>query len=205
MTLFRNKYRIESTRLPGWSYSSPGVYFVTVCSYNRINLFGDVAKNEMHLNEYGCIFADEWIKSFNIREELLSDEFIVMPNHLHAIVHISCSSCQNADVSGHHSKTRNYRDETPSRASLRIGLQPGQDFVGLRSASISSFIAGLKSAVTKRINTMRQTPGTPVFQKRFYDHIVRNEKDLIRIREYIRNNPANWEHDTLNCLNSNSH
>jgi putative transposase len=250
MALFKNKYRIESARFPGWNYSSPGCYFITVCTYNRIHLFGEIANKKMHLNEYGNIVFDEWNKSFDIRDELFPDEFIVMPDHLHAIVHLIVETSGRTSLPGRaslpggrypmhfsgiplrgsrilirdpHKPVRNshsfYRidessgyicetpgfidetsglfDETPGRASLRDESQTGQDMYGLRPASLSSFMAGVKSSITKRINTVRQTPGERVFQHRFYDHIVRNEQELSRIRQYIKNNPANWKQDTL--------
>lgn len=88
MSRFQNKYRIESSRLPGWDYSSPGHYFITVCTHNRINVFGEITHNTMNLNKYGSIVIHEWKKSFGIRRELVADEFIVMPNHFHGIVQL---------------------------------------------------------------------------------------------------------------------
>ena len=88
MTKFRNKYRIESTRAQWWDYAKPGCYFITICTANRAYLFGDIYDNEMHLSKLGVIVYDEWNKSFKMRAELFCDTFVIMPNHLLAILRI---------------------------------------------------------------------------------------------------------------------
>ena len=86
MTLFDNKYRIESARREGWDYADNGYYFVTICTKDREHFFGEIENGEMILNEYGKIVQEEWEKSFEIRKELFCDAFIIMPNHIHGIV-----------------------------------------------------------------------------------------------------------------------
>jgi REP element-mobilizing transposase RayT len=182
MTLFSKKYRVEPARLPKWDYSSPGRYFVTVCTFDRSEMFGAIVNDEMRVNECGGIVNDEWEKSFEIRHELKCDEFIVMPNHIHGIIRIYGSGDSVV--------------ETHGRASLPINKTKPQTGIAYRTPkSISSFIAGFKSAATKRINELRKLPGACVWQPRFHDHIVRNERELFAIRQYIRNNPANWKND----------
>ena len=85
MALFRNKYRIESARLPGWDYSNPGHYFVTICTYDHGNLLGIIDKGVMTCNKYGRIVHDEWQITGNKHNHFRLDEFMVMPNHMHAI------------------------------------------------------------------------------------------------------------------------
>jgi len=186
----------KQIRLKGYDYSLPGYYFITLCTHDRRNLFGDIYDNEMHLNAYGRIVWDEWNASFIIRHELLSDEFIVMPNHIHGIVKIitettvgpnGCSAAQRK----------------PIRPHSRADQQDQTKIVHFQQKSLSSFMAGFKSAVTKRINKMRNTYGTPVLQYRYHDHIIRNEKELFYIRHYIKYNPMNWKQDTLNSGNEN--
>src|SRR5512135_1100423 len=89
MTLFKNKYRIESARLRGYDYSSPGLYFVTICTKNRVSYFGDVVNGKMELSPMGNIVADEWQKTPDIRANVQLDEWVVMPNHLHGIIWIT--------------------------------------------------------------------------------------------------------------------
>ena len=212
MSLYRNKYRIESARLRNWDYSSPGYYFVTVCSFDRICLFGDISDKQMQLNQNGIIVYDEWIKSFEIRHELIQDEFMVMPNHFHTIVRIvgpdnpvMTHGHESVLAHGHEQSVLAHGHEqsveTHGRASL-INDAPAQTKISPRTGiayrtpkSISSLMAGFKSVVTKRINENRQTPRAPVWQPRFHDHIIRDERELFIIRRYIRNNPANWNKD----------
>ena len=176
MTLYRNRYRVESKRKKGFDYSSPGYYYLTLCTRNRVHLFGEIVNHEMVLNEYGDIVHQEWYKSFEIRRELQPDEFIIMPNHIHGIVRIVrppaiAQSCHNP--------------ESPDCSELVSSTDSP-----LRPKSISSFMAGVKAAMTKRINSLRGTPCKPVWQSRFYDSIIRDDASLFRIREYIRNNPG---------------
>jgi REP element-mobilizing transposase RayT len=183
MTLYRNRYRIGPARLRGWDYSSQGYYFVTVCVHDRKELFGKIIDNKMRANEYGKIVTDEWWKSFEIRNELYGDEFIVMPNHIHGIVRISGSSV-----------------ETHGRASLQKQSENKNGIAIRAPKSVSSFIAGFKSSATKRINQIRNTPGRAIWQPRFYDHIIRDGKTLFQIRTYVRNNPLHWDSDEENPL-----
>jgi putative transposase len=170
MTLkFHNKYRVDSARLRGYDYSRPGAYFITICTKNRVHYFGKIIDGKMALNNIGKIVECEWIRSFDIRKELLHDEWIVMPDHIHGIVII---------INGGRSLV-----ETHSRASLPFERKP---------RSISSFVAGFKSAVTKQINDMGRMQGGSIWQSRFNDHIIRNADEMNRIRQYIANNPMNW-------------
>lgn len=189
---FQNKYRIPSARWQSWDYSSEGLYFITINVAHHAFLFGTIANKEMYLSEYGQIVAEEWTKSFEIREELFCDSFVIMPNHIHAILRIEypvethgrASDDVNNDV---------YHIETHSRASV-----PGDRGNGVafrEPKSISSFVAGFKSAVTKRINTIRQTKGKPIWQERFHDHVIRDYEECRRIGAYIDSNIANWHED----------
>lgn len=183
----------RSIRLKGYDYSRNGAYFVTICSWNREFLFGEIAgvkagKPEMILNEYGEIVHDEWIKTGLIRKEIEIDEFIVMPNHFHGIVFI---------------KGRGDRLVVPLATIAdsihgRPPVAPTDERHGPRPKSISSFLAGFKSIATKRIDESRQTPGAPVWQRNYYERIVRNEIEFNRICEYIVSNPANWNDDENN-------
>jgi REP element-mobilizing transposase RayT len=86
MTLFKNKYRIESTRLKNWNYASAGWHFITICTKNRELFFGDVKTGDMVLSATGEIVSEEWLKAEEIRSNVDLDEWIVMPNHVHGII-----------------------------------------------------------------------------------------------------------------------
>ena len=158
----------RSIRLQGYDYSQAGAYFVTLCTQNRECLFGEIVNGEMRLNEAGRVVADEWINTAEIRDEIELDEWVVMPNHFHGILVI-----------------------TVGRGDRRVAP------TGPQPRSIGAVMAGFKSAATKRINELRQTPGMKLWQRNYWEHIVRNEPELNRIREYIHNNPAQWVLDKL--------
>ncbi len=173
-----HRHHRRSIRLKGYNYTHPGAYFVTICTYEHSCLFGRVVDGKMRLNGYGEMVRDEWFRSVNIRSEieLYPDEFVVMPNHIHGIVWI----VDNVGATGRSPLPSHYPPRGPAKHSL------------------SSFIAGFKSAVTKRINRHRHTPGGVVWQRNYYEHIIRTELALNAIRQYIRDNPLRWHLDQYN-------
>ncbi|WP_321299414.1 transposase [Marinifilum fragile] len=172
---FQNKYRIPSARATWWDYSNDGLYFITICTRNQEILFGEIESEQMILSPIGKIVEEEWLKSFSIRDELYCEEYVIMPNHIHAILQIKNNG--NEPV------------ETHGRASLQgVAYRPPK--------SISSFVAGFKSAATTKINQYRQST-MPVWQTRFYDHIIRDFEEYHRIQNYIIDNPRNWQKDKL--------
>lgn len=186
MSLYKNRYRIESIRLKNWDYSSDGYYFITICTKYREHLFGEIINNKINLSDIGKIVFQEWNKSFDIRAELFCDCFVIMPNHIHGVLRINISSVEtHAPVETHAA--------TPVETHAVLSLQ-GRGHV---PKSISSFVAGFKSHATKQINGYRNTPGGFVWQPRFHDHVIRNNGELNRIRKYINNNPCNWKEDNL--------
>jgi putative transposase len=172
-------HKRRSIRLPGYDYTQPGAYFITIDTHQRTCLFGEIAHGGMRLNECGEIARAEWLKTAEIRREIELDEFIVMPNHFHAIITIM--ECGNGFVGA---QRRCAPTHTPKSNVI--------------PKSIGAIVRAYKSAVTYRINRIRRTPGTPVWQRNYWEHIIRDEHDLSRIREYIRNNPAQWETDMEN-------
>ncbi|MBW7899065.1 Transposase IS200 like protein [Candidatus Brocadiaceae bacterium B188] len=186
MEKFKKTYRIPSARAPWWNYSWRGCYFITVCTAHHACVFGKISDGQMLPSPIGEIVLLEWERSFQMRAELFCNAFVLMPNHLHAIVRIV-----NSDPT--------VTVETHGRASLQTPKQsptPMNTGIAYRSPrSISSFVAGFKSSATKRINEFRNTPKTPVWQSRFHDHIIRNVDEYHWIAHYIRTNPENWEND----------
>ncbi|MCP4724807.1 MAG: transposase [bacterium] len=178
MDEFTNRFpERRSTRLKEYDYSQAGGYFITICTYNRECIFGDINDGEMHLNEFGRVVKKEWVKSQKIRREIQLDEYTIMPNHFHAILHIENSTDENDSIRANR------------RSPLRV------DTVKMEKKSLSSLVAGFKSNVTIYINKIRQTPGMHVWQRNFYEHVIRDEEDLNKIRQYILDNPQKWEQD----------
>ncbi len=190
MTRLRTKYRIASARAAWWDYARDGRYFITVCTANRECLFGQILQRELDTSPIGEIVLREWDKSFEMRQELFCDAFVLMPNHLHAILRIE-NNVQTHGSASCASDTSSGEMKTHDRASVPLPSRSPK--------SISSFMAGFKSSATKLINEYRNTPGRPVWQARFHDHIIRNDGEFQRISYYIINNPVNWRNDKFNC------
>ncbi len=187
MAKYQNKYRTTSARAKWWNYANDGVYFITICTADRLHLFGEIKNAKMHFSDIGEIANYEWNKSFDIRTELFCDVSEIMPNHIHALLRI---------VNDLHNNASNPMLQNPDNTPEIIIPNHG---IAIRAKkSISSFVAGFKSSATKQINELRNTPKLPVWQPRFHDHIVRNRDEYERIYRYIKNNPATWERDRLN-------
>lgn len=177
---FQNKYRISSARLQNWDYAWNAAYFVTICTQNRECYFGDVVDGEMQLSEIGKIVKTEWIKTFEIRPDmnLQLGEWIIMPNHFHAIIIIG------------ENKYNSHR--TDAMHCVSSNTTTTKNKFGPQSKNLASIIRGLKSAVTTHT---RKKHIDFAWQPRFHDHIIRNADEYKRIENYILNNPKNWKGD----------
>jgi putative transposase len=194
-----SKHHRQTIRLKGHDYSSDGMYFITICAYQRNCLFGSITNGVMHHNEYGQIVAEEWLKSADIRQEIELGEWVIMPNHIHGIVIIDRPESVNFVV-GAQGLAPLQDVPTRPKSPQDLSLQPKSLHQGVASRqpkSLSTFIAGFKMAVTKRINLARNAPGTPVWQRNYYEHIIRSEAAFQTILKYIRDNPKNWDSDQL--------
>jgi len=158
----------RSIRLKEYDYSQTGAYFLTICTYRRQCLLGAMVDGKVILSSIGTIVVEEWLRSAEIRKEIELDTFVIMPNHLHGIVAMQrgereiVSNCLEAE---------------------RRTMKP---------KTIGSFVSGFKAAATARVNELRGTPGKSLWQRNYYEHVIRSEKELNRIREYIENNPLRW-------------
>ena len=206
---FRDKYRIPSNRLRGWNYASSGHYYITIVTAGRNRLFGEIKNGEMILNDLGQIVYDEFFKSFELREELFLGEFVLMPDHLHAIVILDKSKCECSGHVGMHDRVVTHdRVETHGRASLpQPQSQPTSPQFQRQPKSISSFVAGFKSSTIKRIDDWidsnnvamaKFNKNNPLWQSNYHDHIIRNEIEYRHISDYIIRNPIEWKEDALN-------
>ena len=186
MAKYQGKYRIGSARLAWYDYGSAGMYFVTICTKNRVHYFGKImtdpksrADAQMQLNDIGRIVEDEWIKTPEIRPDmhLALGEFVVMPDHFHGIMIIGA----NPYNMHHGGRIAMHRDST------------AMNTFGPQSKNLASIVRGFKSAVTTRVRKMGNTDFA--WQSRYHDHIIRNRHSFERISQYIRNNPKNWQQD----------
>ena len=217
MDKFRNKYRIQSHRMPNWDYAGSGYYFITIVTQNRECNLGNIVNTSMILSDFGKIVENEWYKSFEIRSELFLDEFILMPNHLHAIIILEkIKNEKTTNMNGlhgtHGTGTHGTHVETHGRASLQSPEQSPEQSIEQstepifirKPKSISSFIAGFKSAINSKIddyigennlNIPKYNRNNHFFQPNYHDHIIRNNAEYKRIKNYIINNPLNWDKD----------
>jgi len=215
MTLFKDKYRVESIRLLGYDYSQPGAYFITIVTHNRQCSFGNIIDDEMMLNEFGVLVQNEWLKTGIIRPNINIDAFVVMPNHLHGIIIITDND------NGHSRDSRDSRDsrrdtlqrvstitdtitdtDTDTITDTEMGTETDtgtiEQFGKPTKNSIPTIVRSFKSTTTKQINQMRQTPMQPLWQRNYFEHVIRDDNELTRIHQYIINNSKRWEEDNLN-------
>ncbi len=143
----------------------------------------------MILNELGTIARNEWMKTAEIRDNVELDEYVIMPNHIHGIISLNDPVGAHCNVPLQHNGPQ--INTRPYHASPRQTEQFGKS----TKNSIPTTIKLYKSAVTTRINRLRHSPGAPVWQRNYYEHIIRNETSYHHIAEYIRNNPLNWRND----------
>ncbi|RMF59806.1 MAG: hypothetical protein D6743_15820 [Calditrichaeota bacterium] len=171
MTYNPNIHHRRSIRLKNYDYSRAGAYFVTLCTHNRECLFGEIIRGELALNQFGKTADQMWMDIGTRFPHVELDEYVIMPNHMHAILVFTAS------VGAIH--------ESPLRMSVRER----------RNMALPKLIGRFKMLSAKRINELRHTSGTPVWQRNYYEHIIRNENDLNRIRKYIMENPLKWGED----------
>ncbi len=185
----------RSIRLKGYDYTLPGAYFLTICTYHREEIFGEVTEGEMRLNPLGEIVQAEWIRSAKIRKEirLIEDEFVVMPNHVHGIVWIVENESVGADGVRPGEQPSTTKNESHDKGARSGGTRR----VPLRMAprSLSSFIAGFKAAVTSRAG--QELNAANIWQRNYYERIIRNENELRNFWDYIDINPMRWQDDPL--------
>jgi len=184
----------RSIRLREYDYRSSGVYFVTICAFQRECLFGGVAGGEVWLHEIGNIVQEEWLKTAEIRPNIELDAYVIMPNHFHAVI------IMHEDVGAHCMRLVSGATHV-NGAHCGDSRAHGSAPLRRQSGSIGSIIAGFKSATTSRINAFRDNSGCPVWQRNFYEHIIRNETDLTNVRQYIADNPLKWDQDENNPTN----
>lgn len=167
-----DKHHRRSIRLQGYDYASAGSYFITLCTHQRQCLFGEIVDGQMRLNEFGQIAADTYLWLATQYPYIHLDSWVVMPNHLHGIIVMADYPCKG-----------------DSRIAPAVNGAPRK--------SLGRLIGAFKTVSTKQINLIRNTPGMPLWQRNYYEHIIRDDRALQNIRRYIQNNPSAWQEDKL--------
>ncbi len=197
---FKNKYRIKSARLKNYDYSQNGMYFVTICTKNREDYFGEIKDGEIILNEIGKVVDQFWREIPKHFLFVKLDEFVIMPNHIHGNLEI----IQDDNMETRFIATK--KDDISRDAMNHVSTEDSIEGVTNKNnpiptlCSLSNIIRWYKGRCSFEI---RKHTNSNVFawQPRFYDHIIRNEIELNKIREYIINNPKNWEEERYNIEN----
>jgi len=177
MSINTPKFHRKSIRLPEYDYSQEGAYYITVCTHGRSCLFGKIVNSRMELNGYGEIADQSWRGIPQHFTNVLLGEYIIMPNHIHGTIIII---------------------EPSSGTRHAVSLPSGPSFGKPRAGSLSTIVRSYKSAVTRQINVVRAKNEPAIWQSRFYEHIIRNEKSYNKIRRYILDNPLYWFQDDEN-------
>ncbi|MBU3950222.1 MAG: transposase [Proteobacteria bacterium] len=206
-------HRRRSVRLTGYDYSKAGLYFITICTNNRLCVLGQIvgagskpaqyktpeattetgskpAPNNipayMVLNDYGRIVEQIWFDLVNHVKNFRFHEFVAMPNHIHGIIEIIDDECLMNRPTGLDSK-RAGLEPAPTVTVTNAGVE--------KRTTISEIVRQLKTFSARRINKLQNTPGVSFWQRNYYEHIIRDEKSYCKISEYIRTNPLQWQSD----------
>jgi putative transposase len=202
------KHHRRSIRLKGYDYTQPGAYFVTIVTHGRECLFGEIVDGEMRLNGAGQIARQEWERLPRRFPHVQLDAFVIMPNHIHGIIVITDAGRGTAaglDVDApvgaavpctDGGTAAGFDGDVPVRAA--VPLQRLEQFGKPVPGSIPTIVRSFKSAVTLRVNLLNRTSGADVWQRNYYEHVVRSDASLARIRQYIVDNPAQWDDDNEN-------
>lgn len=180
-----DKHHRRSIRLKGYDYSDAGAYFVTICTQGRECLFGDIVNGEMRLNDAGCMIQNIGNDLPTKYSDIEIDEFVVMPNHFHGIIVI---------VGAQFIAPFDCDAINQNKKQMKKGVMNHAPTVG-------EIMRAFKARCTHAINQIRNTPGVPLWQRNYYEHIIRNEEEMNRIREYIIENPMRWGEDENNPAN----
>jgi len=180
------KHHRRSIRLNGYDYTQAGAYFITICTHERACLFGEVVGSEMRLNDAGRMVETVWDELPCFYPGVDIDGFIVMPNHIHGIIVLVGAAPRG--------RPDDVIDDRPDSGQPR-GVAP--------TLSLPDVVHRFKTMTTKRYTDGVKQSGWPPFrgrlwQRNYYEHIIRNDESLDRIREYILNNPLQWELDREN-------
>ena len=209
MDKFQNKYRIPSARLQSWDYGWDGAYYITICTHNRKQYFGDVVNGKMQLSNIGVLADVFWHEIKNHSKNTELGEFIVMPNHVHGILLIVGNddeyrygnSIENRDGDENGNENDIRRDkaclvstgtDTDTNTDMVTKTIGQKRFQNQGKNTVSSIIGSYESAVSKHAHRLGYEFE---WQSRFYDHIIRDDESYTRIADYIINNPKNWEND----------
>ncbi len=194
------KHNRRSIRMPGYDYAQEGAYFITICTHQRRCLLSNIVGERVCLSRWGEIVTEEWLRSEELRPAVTLDVFVIMPNHLHGIIVLAepvgatrgVAQSESPVIPRQASRLDLRFQAVEQRATQRVAP------TGPARGSIGAIIGQVKSVVSKRVNALRNSPGATLWQRNYYEHVIRNADDYEEIRWYIENNPARWASDREN-------
>ncbi|GAB4545817.1 MAG: transposase [Anaerolineales bacterium] len=186
-------YHRRSIRLQGYDYSQAGAYFVTIVAWQREMLFGEIVNGEMILNDFGKIVQREWLDLSKRFKYLELGAYVVMPNHVHCILifrdHIGATRQGATDA---------LAGKALSQTIISDGIDGSPLPCGPKPASLGAIMSQFKSRATKRLWKIPSLKNMPIWQRNYYERIIRNESEMDRISRYIESNPTRWADDDEN-------
>ncbi len=188
MAYDRDRHHRRSIRLPGYDYTQASAYFVTLVTAGRECLFGEVVDTVVQISPLGAVAAVCWQAIPHHFATVTIDAWVIMPNHVHGIIVIGAHSVGAHSVGAHSVGAQHaapLRRHTPASPCVPPG-------------SLGAIVRSFKSAVTKRAREMAGAADMPVWQRNYYEHIIRDVRELERIRRYIDENPQRWDIDDEN-------
>jgi putative transposase len=175
--LFKEKYRARTVRIEGYDYGTDGAYFITICSHQKTPIFSEIREGIVHLLPLGKIIREEWESTPAVRGYVTVLDIMIMPDHIHGIIFIH--------------KDSGTPERLPQKGIDLYFPEGYKNRYGGQSGNLASIIRGFKSVVTKRAKAAGLD--LPVWQKNYYEHIIRNHEELERVIVYIENNPITWQ------------
>jgi len=207
------KHHRRSIRLKGYDYSRAGLYFITICTHNRMNLFGKIQDGKMILNHFGNIIKEEWEKTTSIRKDISLGEYCIMPNHFHGIIEILETNAINIKELGNLTFTATFKAPSKNIGAIIRGFKGASTLKiknSIRSTACKGSIESIGSKgelqfapTAPTAPTSQTAPKTQTFfkksiwQRNYYEHIIKDEKAFQNISKYIMNNPKKWKEDTF--------
>ena len=175
--------RRKNVRIKEYDYTLGNWYYVTICTHNKKCILGKIINGKMYLNEYGKIVKECLLESQTHFQNVEIEYYVIMPNHIHCIIIIDSKSelkISNEDVS-------------PGAADTGWETQPLQTKQKILKPSLGQIVVYIKYQSSRKINIMHNTKGEKLWQRNYFEHIIRNEMDLYNVRNYIKFNPLKWD------------
>lgn len=185
------KHHRRSIRMKGYDYSLPGAYFVTLLSHRRACLFGEIEKGQIYQSDIGMLVIECWLRIPANFNNTRLDEFVLVPNHLHGIIIIDET----------YGKGEAFAETIPGMGDTKSANASPQQPKGTQPGSLGAIIQNFKSVSTRMVNKRYFESGNKLWQRNYHERIIRNDRELNAIRQYIRDNLIFWESDNENPTN----